>query len=165
MKYIKTYEVIYLSRTGDIDNKELLDSVRDGNLDMLKKLLMVGTNINTQNPMGNTPLMLAVKLNRVKILKELIKQRANLNLVNNGGSSALISAAHHKFSHNKLTEEDILIIKMLIEAGSDWNIKDNIGQDFLDHFTNQKIKNSIIKQYPTQYKEYLLKKSKDKFNI
>jgi hypothetical protein len=74
-------------------------------------------------------------------------------------------AAHHKFGHTKMTEEDILIIKMLIEAGADWNIKDNLGKDFLDHFNNKKNRNYIIKQYPKQYQEYQMKKNVEKYNL
>ena len=60
--------------------------------------------------------------------------------------------------------ENINIVKVLIESNANWNLKDNLDNDFLAYLQLND-KNKIIDEYPKQYKKYLTIQNSEKFNI
>jgi hypothetical protein len=59
---------------------------------------------------------------------------------------------------------DEKIIIMLIDAGADWNMKNDEDHDFL-HYLNNEFKLELQHKYPEKYEEYLKKKQIKKFKI
>ena len=86
----------------------------------------------------------------------MIDAGADVNIQNNYGSTALILSS--------LGSRYLKTVQLLIEAGADWNIKNKHDKDFLDYLCDEYIK-IIIKYYPEKYKEYLIKKNAEKYNL
>jgi hypothetical protein len=57
------------------------------------------------------------------------------------------------------------MLQILIESGANWNIKNNFSNfDFFDLLYNED-EEIIIEDYPDKYKDYLMKKDADKYNL
>lgn len=101
--------------------------------------------VNAKNNDGETALITASKLNDYKTVKRLIDAGADVNAKNNDGETALIAATKigddkaddncdHNYGHYTITCLKVIeiidvsdIIKALIAAGADVNIKNNDG--------------------------------------
>lgn len=152
-------------------------------VEMCELLINAGADINTKNGVGNTVLMISITKeydwdrsgrDLLGIAKLLIKAGADLNIQNNHGDTALICAIAYTASHydelvltskfyKSIPQESIKKVKLLIDAGADWNIKNADDKDFLDFLDDYK--EEIINLYPEQYKEYLMKKNANKYNL
>lgn len=94
-----------------------------------------------------------------QIVEYLINEGVDLELTDSGGHTALTKAAD-KFYYNKL-------IKLLIQSGSKWLTR---YKDFYEILTVSKnnhdlAKKTIRENYPTEYKQYMLQKRQQEFNI
>jgi len=149
MKYLKKFEKKY-------DN--LLEYIDHLDTKNVKKLIVSGTDLNITNRLGRTALMMAAIMENVKIIKLLIDTGANLNIQDFNGYTALMYAAD--FSNVRGIDTVIL----LIDAGAYWHKINKDEKDFLDLLTDeyQKI---IINRYPIEYKEYLIRKNAEKYNL
>ena len=80
-----------------VENTALTYAVDNGHLEVVKLILRVcidtNTDINGQNEMGDTDLMIAADKGYAEIIRELLAAGADVNEVNFEGSSALILAA------------------------------------------------------------------------
>ena len=132
---------------------------------LISELLKNGVDVNIKNSYKDTALLLAVDMyhDDIKTFKYILdlflEYDVDLNCENALGDTPLIRAS---YSH-----EDYLMIKLLIVAGADWNIKDINGEDFLDILYKYK-KNyydNIIISFPNKYKKYLIKKDANKYNL
>jgi len=151
MKYLKTYEQI-----NQVNSQDLISAAVCNDLQEVKKLIRSGTNLDLQDNYGSTALILASYNNYIEIVKELIKAGANVDLQDVEGNTALIWTSYNNY---------IEIVKELIKAGADWNIKDNDNNnDFLDYL-EPKDKKQIIEEFPEEYKNYLMKKDAEKYNL
>jgi ankyrin repeat protein len=151
MKYIKTFE----AKKDDI-NLELMDAIYFNNIsDTIENILKRGADINFKNDHNRTPLMVAIARERNKIARYLVKNGADINHQDNEGVTPLMLAG-------KMNSFEML--QLLIEAGADWNLKNNNKKDFFNYLMENKEK-MIIEDYPEQYKEYLIKKDADKYNL
>ena len=56
------------------------------------------------------------------------------------------------------------MLRLLIEAGADWSLKNNYKKDFF-HYLMEDKEEIIIEDYPEEYKEYLWRKDVEKYNI
>lgn len=99
-------------------------------------------------------LIKAAEFNNAELIKKLIDSGVDINERN--GDTALIYAANF---------HSIKICILLIDAGADWNIVDESDKDFLDYFKDNKLKKLITDLYPEKYKEYLIKKKSEKYNL
>ena len=161
MKYIKLFESI---------GHALFNAIRFLNTKGIKTLLDAGTDVNQQNVSGRTPLINVVcvangsQSKKIKIIRLLIKYGADLNIQDNDGYTALIKAADHDIYD---------VMYELIENDADWNIKTGSKYlsgdfDFIDHFNiddKDKMIKKLKEKYPDKYKEYLMKKDADKYNL
>lgn len=94
-------------------------AVVSGNLEVVRKHIAAGTDINEKDAMsGSTPLISAASFGKNDIAKVLIDAGADLNLRNNDGATALHVAAF--FAR-------VEIVQLLIDAGGDKTIKNNFG--------------------------------------
>lgn len=155
MKYIKTFEKL---NDDDTDLVKLINAVTSINVESInavERLIKKGINLNAIDEYGDTALIHASYGNRINKCKLLINAGANLDIQNIHRNTALILAAVNKY---------INFIKLLIDGGADWNIKNEGGRDFLD-ILPEKEKMEIIELYPEKYKEYLIIKKSQKYNL
>lgn len=148
MKYVILYE-----KFGKLEDK-LHYAIAKQDISIVKELIKDGVDINAKNSDGETALLYALIYIDDDIIELLIGAGADLN-VKNDNSTPLITSAYNGWMKR---------VKMFIEAGADWNIKDEEDKDFLDYLRKKK-KEKIINLYPELYKEYLMKKDAEKYNL
>ena len=114
--------------------------------------------IKTFEKYNNLDLIEYVNNNNIEDVKDVLNNaNIDIDIQDTRGNTALIWAAYHS---------DFEIIKLLIEAGADFYIKNDLKLDFFDYLKyNQK--KAIIKLYSEteQYKNYLNKKNEEKYNL
>jgi ankyrin repeat protein len=118
-KKTTTNNNVEVKKTVDKPSMDIHSAVLSGNLDMVKKHIKAGTDLNQKEPMGgSTPLISAATFNKPEIAKALIDANVDLSIKNNDGSTALHTAAF--FCR-------IEIVQMLIDAKADKTIRNNFG--------------------------------------
>lgn len=157
MKIYQTMLLMTLMSTTLIQadaNQELLAGTEAGSLVQIKKALAKGADINTQGPLGMTPLMMASALNKLEIVKFLLEKNANIDAATNEGLTALILASSPKVvtlllqNHANINAKTVLngataliiasfngkldTVQALLAYNPDINIKDNDGETALD---------------------------------
>lgn len=97
-------------------------------LDSVALLIGAGANVNDANNQGQTPLMFAVMTNPLPTVKYLLGHgaKASINARDKWGQTALINALIAPHGSSRWIDLDM--IKTLIAAGADVNIKDDRGQ-------------------------------------
>ncbi len=107
-------------------NEELLEAVRDANLDKVKVLLKSKVNLNATDSREMTPLLLSCADNNLEIVKALVEAGADINRKHKEtGKTALIYAAangHVDILRYLLSRSGILV-----------NAKDKEGKTALIH--------------------------------
>lgn len=93
-------------------------------VDALTKEVEAGTDINKQNALGFTPLLIATLENNFDQLKYLISKGADLNIKNNQGEDALILATKNN---------QVKTFEYLIEQGADINTVSDKNQRHAIH--------------------------------
>ncbi len=74
----------------------LIDNIGYGdNLEQLKSVIRDGANINGTDENGITPLMMAVRHNRLDVVKYLVYCGANINMKNKDGENVFDIARKH----------------------------------------------------------------------
>ena len=106
-----------------VKNCDFIEAVKQGRLLAVKEMLMRGVNINSQDDLGHTALMLAIIFEHPDIVNELLNQGANVNARTNTGVTPLMVAAQLGHLH---------IVKELFNRGADINTRDNYGNSALD---------------------------------
>ncbi len=113
----------------------LFESVRSNDIQGIKSLIDKGANINAQEiSSGYTPLMYAVKYNRIKALRALILHCADLQKTNLQGQTSLHIAANNGNAQ---------AIQVLMAAGAQPTIRDKKGNRASDYM-KQNMQNSAI---------------------
>ena len=161
MKNLKTYTQLFES--------DIHSSILYKNTDYFFKIIdNPDIDINEVNLSTNTALIIAAMNGIPKIVKKLIEKGANLDIQNREGFTALIAAAkeYHQVKKEKRKKDFLDIIKMLIEAGADWNIEylSYKKSDFLMYF-NKYEEDELIELYPNEHKNYLKKQQMNRFNL
>ncbi len=122
IKRIKKEGQIYLTLESSIDAKSfgeplLYKAAYRNDLEMVRVLIEEKCDLNCENTIGETPVVVAERYNHIKIVKILIEAKCDLN--HQGTlSHALISAAFH--NHKKIAQ-------LLIEAKCELNHRDKFG--------------------------------------
>lgn len=98
-------------------NKALRLSVEKGYTNIVKTLIN-DANINSKNPEGNAPIILALKNKKTGMVMYLIEKGADINITNKERETPLLISLQNKNSD---------IAKLLIEKGADVNAKDKTG--------------------------------------
>lgn len=137
---LQEIEALYQKNPAEIESIDdrgstplLLASYRNNEAVALY-LLNHTKNLNHNSGMG-TALMAAVMANNSNLVGKFIAKKADLDQVDKGGKSALIYAAF--FNRNP-------IVKLLVDAGANRNIKDIDSRTALDYATFSKNTEAII---------------------
>jgi len=188
MKYIKKFEkvndkfLIYAIDDGDVERvKELIKqgcnlnvktsfddggdtalikAIRFNNYDIVKLLIDAGADINLKNEYrGYTPLMASVRYfnssDDKDIFEYILDAKPDLNAVDNQhGTAIMMTIYHHHWN----------MMYALLDAGADPFIKDDDGDDIFDYVPEYHLEN-IEKRSPEVYKEYMLRKDVEKYNL
>lgn len=121
---------IPLEAFGEVTN--VMQAAYYGYIEVLKKLIQAGANLNLQSKKGETALLLAVKRNRPEIVQILIDARADLNLTNQHGMTALMLAI-----------ENTELLNKLIQAGANLNLQSDRGATALLYALEDKKTESV----------------------
>lgn len=89
-----------------------------GNTEAIKQHIHAGTNLDTKDEYGSTPLTIAITFGKTEAAKMLIEAGADLNIQTNDGSTALHAAA--LFCRTEIVES-------LLTHGADKSIQNNYG--------------------------------------
>lgn len=89
-----------------------------GNLDAVKQHVAVGTDLDSQDPMGGYPLIAAATFGHTEIVETLIDGGADISVTNNDGSTALHAAAF--FCR-------VEIVQALLDANADKTVRNKFG--------------------------------------
>jgi ankyrin repeat protein len=102
-----------------------------GQLEIAILLLDEGANIDQEDALCRTALMFAVRETSLTSIRLLLKRGAQINFQTKDGTSALMSACMGD-------KHDIEVVKELVQAGADVNLKDENGRTALDRASKYK---------------------------
>lgn len=94
-----------------------------GDLKAINQHIAAGTDLNSKDDYGSTPLIIAATFGKTEVAKVLIEAGADLNITNNDGATALHPAAF-------LCRTEI--VEALLERGIDKNIENKYGSTALE---------------------------------
>jgi len=99
----------------------------------------------------------AIQYENIEAVSEILREDNAIIYTHNiqSHSSPLICAG---YSNN------YDIIKLLVDAGSDWTAKNDQNNDFM-HYISDDIKEKLIQDYPEKYENYLTEKEAEKYNL
>ena len=135
----------------------LIDACKNGHIDLVKKMLRYGVDVNVNDKYGNTPLYWASMCGYTEVVKLLLAHGADVNVKDNDGSTPLYWASsrghteivklllahgadvnvnvNDKYGNTPLFcasyEGHAEIVKLLLEHGADVNVKNNYGSTSL----------------------------------
>lgn len=117
-KIINKLCILYPSLINKKDNNGdtgilIISSLKYKNgCELLKTFILNGANINCQNKDGNTPLIMATKIDNMEYIKLLINNGADCNIKNNNGESIYSILFQNKKINNihSLVKENLLLI-------------------------------------------------------
>lgn len=114
------------------DISRIIEVLRSGKFDEIKKLVKEGIDINAVNNKKQTALMLYAsdkvsEVYKVKAINTLISNGADINLKNNEGMAALMLYA----LENDLNDDKVNVVKVLIANGANINATNNVGMTAL----------------------------------
>jgi len=147
----------------------LMEAARQGHIEVVRTLLDSGADVNSQDEFGWTSLMDAAYQGHVETVDILLKAGANTNSRDKFGSTALLEAARRSHagvvkvlldwgveidvSDDELSftalmwsslENRLQIVKNLVEAGADVNLKDKKGFSAVDYTRDDRIVNFLV---------------------
>ncbi len=121
----------------------LFAAVKSDDISSIKALLIRGGDINFRDPQsGYTPLMYAVRVNRIKSLRYLITKGANIDSIANDGRTAMHLAAMSKNTQ---------AMKVLMSANAKSTIVDLNGKKPADYIANAP--NKVIMELVGSYND------------
>ena len=125
MKYlITTIAAVVLVGCGpSVPDISIYSATEKGNIEAVKQHLAAGTDVNTKDKIGFSPLHWAVRKGQKEIVELLIAKGANVNAQNKIGMTAL---------HGAASDSNKEIADLLIAGGANVNGKTNRGRTPLE---------------------------------
>ena len=119
--------------------EEWFKAIENNNINKVNELINQGIDVNIQNTLGYTALILTSYYGYNQIVELLLKHpNININIQNNYDNTALIEALYYRHEE---------IVKSLLKhPGIDINIQNNDGENFIDFFKY----NSFLIDYQLQ---------------
>ena len=113
-----------------------LEAVHNGNSEIVKALLEDGVSVDSKDPYGSTPLMIAARSGDVKVVKVLLYAEAEVNSQDDNGNTALMLASEKGHSE---------VVELLVAAGAGVNDENIYGWTPL-MFASQKGHAAVVRQ-------------------
>lgn len=104
-----------VSQTDTKLKEDVFIAIRSIDYTSLNILLSDGTDVDTVDKSGNTPLMVAAKIGNPRILTIILSHGPNLDMQNKSGKTALMIAAETGQLH---------VVKELVQRGADISVTD-----------------------------------------
>ena len=120
------------------DESLLFQKIYEQNIREVKEILKSGKNPNITNIDGITPLHIAINKKNERIIEYLLKYNANPNSKTIIDGQTPVHLAIKNNSNKK-------ILKLLIEYGGSFNIKDNYNKTAFDYISDMEVFNNIKK--------------------
>jgi ankyrin repeat protein len=83
-----------------LDPTALIDAVKNDNIDLVRKLITQGVDVNIKQNDGGTPLMFAAGIGNIDCTKELIAHGADVNVKYGNGMTPLMLCINAESSSN-----------------------------------------------------------------
>ena len=127
---------------------ELTKAIHAGNATLVSDLLTTGANPNDVDSRGWTPLAQAAEMENLEIIEILLTHNADPNQPSSDGTTPLHAAVDIAIdgtiqSGGKQGDEPVLIIKRLLAAGANVELRNNHGETPLDWARNYRSKKVI----------------------
>ena len=100
-KYLLFAFLLMLASQANASTQDLINSIKQKNVDQLTKLLAAGEDVNGRNEQGNTALHYAVAMDNAELAKVLLANGADMNALNDKGWSP-VKIAETKQAKNVL---------------------------------------------------------------
>lgn len=162
--YLIAFTILFF--TGCNDN--IYTASQKGEIEVLKKLIAKGSDINKKNKKGQLPIFLAIQNDHVDIVRYLVEHRADLTLQDQYAGTPLHNAAFmgnieiakllinagadvNAVSSrdgstpicNAVMEDKVEMVRFLLERGADLNVKIGYYEETLLHFSVSNVSNDI----------------------
>lgn len=93
-------------------NQDLINAIKDGNVDKVNQLLAAGADVNYEAKKGFTPLFVASYFGNIEVVKLLLAKGADVNKALPDGATALMVASQKGYAE---------VVKLLLVKGADVN--------------------------------------------
>lgn len=152
MKYIKTFE------SNKYSFNDLVTALNNKNKVLIKEIVDSGVDLNKPDKDGyyiDAYIKHDKEGKNIDILEFLVNLGMKPDNISKNNTLSFIFCA----------DKDIINwLHKYIELGADISLKDKNDEDIFDKLDKKEI-DIIINKYPKQYKNYLIKKSAEKYNI
>jgi ankyrin repeat protein len=138
---LRAFNLIHPLQMREIKDDLLYEASKFGNLEILKKLLDMGANINYMNIVELSPLLIASDYGHLDIVRELLERGADVNIITSYGRTPLMQASDR--GHLK-------VVKALLQHDADITINKEIDKESGESLTainmaaTDEIKNVLI---------------------
>jgi methionyl-tRNA formyltransferase len=122
------YDIIIFKDHHD----DILDVCRKGEMEILEEFYEFRYDLDDQNLLGWTPLIVACYNGQVEVVKYLLDKGVDVNKTNYNGTTPLMFAKDYCILNN-----DYEIIKILFRCGADASRKDYCGKDIFDYILEE----------------------------
>jgi ankyrin repeat protein len=138
---LRAFNLIHPIQMREIKDDLLYEASKFGNLEILKKLLDMGANINYMNIVELSPLLIASNYGHLDIVRELLERGADVNIITSHGRTPLMQASDR--GH-------LEVVKALLQHDADITINKEIDKESGESLTainmaaTDEIKNVLI---------------------
>ena len=122
-------QIVRSEKLQEGDQELFIKSAENNRLPWVKLLINKGINVNFQNGLGSTSLIMASTNGHLDMVKLLVANGGNLNLKNQGGETPLMKASEH--GH-------LDIVKLLVDKGAKVDFQDAEEKTALDRATQNR---------------------------
>lgn len=138
---------------------EFLKAAKNGELAKVKLYLESGMDIETKGAFGDTALILAAYDEHYETASFLLRQGANVNVQNDDGDTPLISCVLALSSCEKVDDNRLSVIKLLLENNADTGMVEKNNLTALDYARDNDL-DSIVDLLSSNYQASFFEQQK-----
>lgn len=132
----------------NLESRKIEAAINNNNIERLRELINSGANVNCRiGDYNSTPLIRAAESSREEMVKLLLEKGASVN-----SQSKLLETALFPAIFEAKISGDLNIVKILLDAGADLNVKDDNGWTPLKKAWNQPEIIELLKNKMDEYK-------------